>query len=525
MKNMITGIRLNLLWLALASPWLLGAELRPEKTLPFWDLARLDAWNNLELVQTRPQFRPEATYTDPVFPEASMIFPSVWRDPAGGGWRMIYSLKWSPFTLLAATSEDGVHWRPLDMPDLIPAGGKLAPHHVFTFPHGQGGGVYHDPAATDGFPFKIFGRQDSGGVFPRALADPRHRWHAVAKAEGQKRYMSEAVTLGSRDGLRWEILPDGDWACEDWTPEPPVYAFFREADRTHVIITRPGWGDRRIAQRETRDFRAWSEPELLLQPDALDVAGPVGFYGMPVLRSGPGYVGVLWTFRNSSSAPVNSFNQFFGDFDSELAFSLDGRSFQRGNRQPFIPLNPIPQHGCAQIRASSLVAAGDEIRIYSEAHRGAHGREGRVQKASAGPTSAVLLHTLRRDGFMHLRSRGDFARVQTKPLLLQGAILALNALAAFGEVRFQVTNMKSEPLPGLSFDDCVPLQYSDALRHELRWKNTSLADHVGKVVRLELSFRQANIFALYGRWHFIDAQDLWLIEDGKSVPARRFDND
>lgn len=124
---------------------------------------------------------------------------------------------------------------------------------------------------------------------------------------------------------------------------------------------------------------------------------------------------------------------------------------------------------------------------------------------------------------MHVRSRGDFARLQTKPILLRDATVALNAIASYGEVRFQVTNVKSEPLPGLAYADCIPLRQADALRHELRWKQASLAEHVGRVVRLEISFRQANLFALHGRWHFIDAQDLWMIEDGKPVAAKRFD--
>lgn len=494
-----------------------------EKTLPFWDLARWDAWNNTELVQTTAEAVEAGTYTDPNFPDASMVFPSVWRDAASGQWRMIYSIKWSPFTIMAAQSEDGIAWKPLPVPDAQPEGGKLAPHHVFTFTHGQGSGVYHDPVAADGFPFKMFGRQDPDAVLEQALADPKHRWHDIAKREGKKRYMSMAATLVSKDGMHWQLQKDGDWATDDWSPEPPVFCFFRESDRTHVLTARLGWGDRRLALRETRDFTKWTEPTLHLQPDALDVDGPVGFYGMPVIRSGPGYVGVLWTFRNSSSVPVNSYNQFFGDFDSQLTFSYDGHHFIRGQRKPFIALNPIPQHGCAQIRPSSLVATDTEVRIYSESHKGAHGRERAAKNATKEPTSAVLLHTLRKDGFMHLRSRGDFARIQSKPMLLKSAQLALNAAADFGEVRFQVTDVKSVPQPGLTFEDCVPMRNANSLHHALTWKNATLEPLVGKVVRLEIEFRQANLFALYGDWHFIDAQDLWLIEDGKAVPSKRFD--
>ena len=500
------------------------SSLAAEHTLPFWDLARLDAWNNIELVQTVPEAVPAGTYTDPMFADASMVFPSVWRDEASGLWRMIYSIKWSPFTIMAAQSDDGVAWRPLPVPDAQPQGGKLAPHHVFTFVHGQGGGVYRDPVAADGFPFKIFGRQDPDAVYEQALSDPKHPWHDIASREGKKRYMSMAATLVSKDGLHWQVKAGGDWACDDWAPEPPVFAFFRESDRTHVMTARPGWGDRRVVLRETRNFAQWTDPALHLQPDALDVDGPLGFYGMNVVPSAPGYVGVLWTFRNSSSVPVNSFNQFFGDFDSQLAFSYDGHLFTRGQRKAFIPPNPIPQHGCAQIRASSLVVLGDEVRIYSEAHKGAHGRERAAKNATKEPTSAVLLHRLRRDGFMHLRSRGDFARIQTKPMLLKSPELALNIAAAFGEARFQITDVKSQPFEGLGFEDCVPLRNGSSSRHVMKWKKASLDSLVGKVVRLEVEFRQANLFAIYGGWHFIDAQDLWLIEDGKPAPAKRFDN-
>ena len=36
------------------------------------------------------------------------------------------------------------------------------------------------------------------------------------------------------------------------------------------MTVRPGWGDRRQCIQSTIDFRTWSGPESLLQPDALD---------------------------------------------------------------------------------------------------------------------------------------------------------------------------------------------------------------------------------------------------------------
>ncbi|MBL9130659.1 MAG: hypothetical protein JNG86_05635 [Verrucomicrobiaceae bacterium] len=89
---------------------------------------------------------------------------------------------------------------------------------------------------------------------------------------------------------------------------------------------------------------------------------------------------------------------------------------------------------------------------------------------------------------------------------------------------FQNTDVKSVPQPGLTFEDCVPMRNANSLHQALTWKNATLEPLVGNVVRLEIEFRQANLFALYGDWHFINAQDLWLIEDGKPAPMKRFDN-
>jgi hypothetical protein len=58
--------------------------LAAEKALPFWDLARWDAWSNGELVQATPQAVAAGAYTDPSSPYASVVLPSAWRDAASG---------------------------------------------------------------------------------------------------------------------------------------------------------------------------------------------------------------------------------------------------------------------------------------------------------------------------------------------------------------------------------------------------------------------------------------------------------
>ena len=514
----LTGLLIGLSSVAAESPP------APRKVL-FLDLWKLDYWDNVELVQGAPKWIPEGTYNDPVIGKAGVYFPTVWRE--GDEWRMIYSVKWGPFTMMAARSDDGIRWEPLAVPDTRPPGEKIAPHHVFTIPSGAGGGAYHDPLATDGFRFRIFGRQHGEVVYERALKDPDHQWHDLARREGEKRYFSEGVTVGSRDGLHWELKTGGkwNWGQYDWHPEPPVFAFWNAARREHTMLVRPGWGDRRQCIRASTDLTKWSDPELLFQPDPLDTDGPVGMYGLPVhpVGNGAGYVGLLWIFHNSSSVPVNSFNQFFGTMDAQLVYSYDGDRFFRGPRTPFMKLNPMPEPGCTQIRVGSIVETEEAIHIYSEGHRAEHGRERSEQRARDHPLGSLILHTLRKDGWMYLKSRGDFARFQTKPFTLFTPEIKLNAVADYGEVRFQLTDEKSQPIPGFEFENCLPLRGRSSLGFPLRWKQARLDSVTNQVLRLEVRFRNANLYSLEMAHHFLDAHDQWLLKDGKPIPAKLFD--
>lgn len=490
----------------------------------FLDLWKLDRWDNVELRQGNPEWIRECEYRDPSFPRSGVNFPSVWIDEKSGKWRLIHSTKWSPFTMMIAESDDGVTWEPLNI-----GSEEVAPNHLLTVPSGSGGAIYHDPQATDGNRFRIFGRQRGAPVIERALADPNHRRHRAAKEGDEKRYIDEGITLVSRDGIDWEVKTGGhwNWHADDWFPEPPVFAFWNEAKSHHVMVARPGWGDRRQCLRTSPDLKNWSDPELQFQPDPLDTDGPIGMYGMPVhpVGNGAGYIGLLWVFHNSSSEPVGSFNQFFGTMDAHLTYSYDGVRFFRGKREPFLERNPFPEIGCTQVRPCSIVETEESIHIYSESNRGAHGRERSEQQATEEPLGSLMLHRLRKDGWMYLASQGDWAHFQTKPFALFSPEIRINAVASFGEVRFQITDEKSEPIPGFSFDDCISLRGDDSLDFALAWKAGANWDRVlDTPIRLEVKFRQANIYSIDMEHHFLDAHDQWLLKDGKPLPEKpRFD--
>ena len=491
------------------------------KTWAFWDLWHLDRLTNLELAQGRPQWQPDGTFVDPLM-YGHNSWPTVYRDEKSGRWRMLYSISWKPYQLMLAESDDGIRWRPCPQAEVQPPGQKLAPHHLFTLEDGSAGGVYLDPQAGDGLPFKVFAHESGEPVLKRALADPRHRWHKIAAKEGQKRYMHDELTVVSRDGLHWEARHDMNWGLPDWHPEPPIFGFYDAQRRRHAMTVRPGWGDRRVCLQTTADFRDWSGPELLFQPDALDVA-LIQHYGMPVFRAAGAYVGLLWIFHCSDFGPVRSFNQFQGPIDVQLAYSFDGRHFFRGKREAFIPLNPAGEHGCAGIQSSSLVETDDEIRIYSGAGKVPHGMSRLTKNGRQRELFATTLHTLRKDGFMFLQSQGDWGEFLSKPLTLLDDKLTVNAQAKFGEIRYQLTDLESRPVEGFSFDDCLPLQEADALAQPLAWRTGNLRDVLNKVVRLEVQLRNAQLFAFHGNFHFLDAQDRALLDDGQPIDTTLFD--
>jgi len=481
----------------------------------FWDLWHLDRRENVAHCQGEPQWQPEATFAPGDF-DGLACWPTVYRDHGTDRWRMFYSTRWKPYSLHVAESEDGRNWQPLPV-DAKPAGGQKAENHIFTLPHGSGGAVYLDPLAKDGFPFKVFAHQQGEPVYERALKDPGHRWHEIARRSGAaKRYMSEELTCVSRDGLHWEARLDRNWGFADWHPEPPIFGFYNRHRGRHMMTVRPGWGDRRVCLQSTADFEKWSGPELLLQPDPLDEE-LIELYGMPVFPYGGGYVGLLWIFHCPTSEPTRSFNRFVGPLDCQLSFSSDGVRFFRGFRRPFIARNEDGEYGGGAIQPCALVETEEELRIYSASSKLHHGK--RRSAARDGHTSigAILLHTLRKDGFVSLRSEGAEARLVTKPLAVFGGTLRLNAKAPVGRVEYRLLDVESRPLAGFTFEECRPLEGDDQLAFPLQWKTQSLDTLAATPVRLELRFRHAELFALRGEFHFLDAQDMWMLRDGQEI--------
>lgn len=492
-----------------------GSWFDPTHTWHFFDLWHFDQIQKLSLRQGQAAWQRDATFTDP--PIGNLAgWPTVYRDEHSGRWRMLYSADWKPYRLMMAESDDGRQWRPLPQPDIQPDGEKVAPHHVYTLLGGSGGGVYLDPIASDGFPFKVFVHRQGEPAYERAIADPQHRWHEVAKRGGVKRYINDEFTLVSRDGVHWERRFDMAWSLPDWHPEPPIFAFYNRFTRQHAMTVRPGWGDRRQCLQTTEDFKQWSGPQLLLQPDWGDEE-LLELYGMPVFPYGHGYVGLLWIFHCESAEPTRGFNRFTGPLDCQLAFSHDGIRFARGAREPLIALGDPGEAIGGAVEPSCLIETDDEIRIYSSASKVHHGRSAQARRQGVKDVASITLHTLRKDGLTFLETQGGYGRFISKPLTSLLPKLTINASAPHGELQFQITDLESRPVEGFTFEESVALSSDDSFDFDVRWNGSRLEDLTGKIVRLETRMRHARLFAIRGHFHFIDAQDRSLLQDGRPI--------
>jgi hypothetical protein len=503
------------------SPENTGARENTWLPLDWWHVEHQD---NVELRQGRPEWVPEATYEDPTFDYLG-FWPCVWQDAASRQWRMLYFATGIPLTLMGAESDNGIHWRPMNRPDIKVAGEKYAPNHLFTLPAANGGPMYLDPVAADGKRFKFYSVQRGGAAADRARHDPNSYFHEIVTGEGVKSYLADNVMVTSADGFHWQLEPDVRWGGPPWHPDPPVNCYYNRHRGEHVMMTRPGWGDRRIAGQTSPDARNWSNLELLMQPDPLDPP-QTQFYGMRVVPYGDYYLGLLWTAHFRSSERLERFNQLWGPIDCQLAYSYDGMNFQRGSREPLIPLNELGQPGGGVVYPTTVLEHDGQLRIYSGASRDLHHQYVKSQFVRKGtqPPTAIIMHTLRKDGFMYLTSQGNWASLNTKPLALFSPELRLNVLAPYGELAFQVTDLLSKPIAGYTFEDCVPLKEVDALDAPLRFRDKrDLRDLMNQPIRLQMKFRAARIHAMRGQFHWLDALDVALLKDGKPIDREFFD--
>ncbi|MHB9134348.1 MAG: hypothetical protein ACYDBB_25025 [Armatimonadota bacterium] len=409
------------------------------------------------------------------------LFGTALPDPAGG-YRLYYA-DWSPGTkmhakLMLATSADGFRWEKPELGAVEWQGS--ARNNIVLAPdmHTDSPSVIYDPDDA-AFPYKLLVYQ----------ADDLKQWWGPGWG---------LYTYQSPDGLHWERMAPG--------------LSLRAGDRTNLMATKEDGkfvaytrhtemavhtGGRAVYRTESDDFRAWSEPALVLAPDLVDEPD-VEFYGMPVFQRHGWYIGLLEYWNGATDI-----------LETHLAVSRDGKSWLRPQqRVPFIGAAYPWNKAWTTCASNGPLLINEQMVFYFGGRWTSHHFDSAQQHGAIGYASLPL------DRFCALEATNG-GRVDTVPLTWPGGDLALNAdtresfvshpMYCNGEIAVEVLDAEGNPLPEWSGDQRASFRGNThcrcAIHHQLvRWPGDRSLDGLkGKTIRLRFHLTHARLFTVEAR--------------------------
>jgi hypothetical protein len=460
----------------------------------FFDDWQLISHTNMKRCFGTPLYIPQATLEDGLT-EGTWNFPCVAYDSKKDKYIALYGgaatlplhhklkipkgvdqkLKPRTQVLCYAECSDGINW---DKPDLSSKanfeGPVFAKNQVFGLKQGlDGAPVTYDPFDKN--------------------QEKRFKYLINFRRDNHKNIRA---LVTSPDGISWKI---SQYFEKQTGTDTPTSVFYNPKKNLYTFNVRKYAGDRRIFFFNTKDWRNFTEPELVMHPDSLDPP-LVGFYGMPVFYYENLFIGLLWKIYCDPT--TNSLAN--GPIDCELVYSYDGNHFNRTNHKPFIKRNPLGEHGGGCIYTGAmLVDPENTIRFYSGGSKAEHFQNQELIDA------ALMLHTLRLDGFVYISTVAGKGSIRTRPLYINGNDLRINARSPFGEVRVQIIDENGYVLPGFSFSECHPLT-GDELFWTPAWKDGKTFGDAKSHKRrqIELAVTTGELYAIRGDFEIMTS--LWL---------------
>lgn len=407
-----------------------------------------------------------------------------------------------------ATSRDGVHW---DKPVL----------GVIEFEGNRQNNIVHRATCM---------MHDPAPIIDPAEPDPACRFKAIwwggrkdASAEGGWR-LGHCVGF-SPDGIHWTEHPDNPvWPADGEVAVPS--GLERTTGRHVMYCSADGYGMRVVARAESDDFMTWDlPPKLVFRSDKEDPPG-TEMAGLCTVDYEGTHIGMLWVIQNLQVPPFtrqewqdvvdrNLRQGYFGPpiqmnavrcriMHTELVTSQDGLSWERLRRGPLMPLGPEGSWDeCISLAGRPFIAR-DRVWIY-------YTGQGRVTRSPGCTTSERIgqwdvdtgLATLRLDGFASLEPEVLDGEVLSKPFLLDGTDLQINADASAGSLRAEILDEQGRPLEGFG-GQAFQIITGDQLRARMRWVDHSNVSALrGRMIRVRLRLHEASLYSISVR----DGQD------------------
>jgi hypothetical protein len=299
------------------------------------------------------------------------------------------------------------------------------------------------------------------------LAYQPHKEHLEVRSRrgpgGLKAYTSP-------DGIHWKRLRDEPVVPEEWGKyfDSQNYAFWSDSEQAYVCYFRRFIkGYRGIARTTSKDFIKWTpfvEMQANLPNEHLYTPCTQPYYRAPHI-----YIALPTRFmaKRGSATDILMMSTRGGDrFDREFtqSFIRPGIGAQGwANRANYAA---IGIHQTSPIEMSLFLTGG---RRYS----------------------------MRIDGFVSINAPLETSEFITRPLKFTGSTLEINySTSAAGQVRVEIQDANSKPVPGFALEDCEPI-YGDHIARTVRWKgNPDLAKLAGQNVRIRFEMSDADLYSL-----------------------------
>ena len=187
----------------------------------------------------------------------------------------------------------------------------------------------------------------------------------------------------------------------------------------------------------------------------------------------------------------------------ELASSRNLLDWQRvAGRAPFLDLSPVSQgetYDTGQILITNRpVQRNNELWFYYLGFRYRFLPIEDVLKRRYLDSSALCLARLRMDGFVSLKGGVEWGSVLTRPLVVSGDSLRINADSWRGRVLTELIDAASgQPIAGFTKDDCIPA-IIDSIDERVQWRGGhALTELAGQTVRLRFHLWQAELYSYW----------------------------
>ncbi|HNZ38551.1 MAG TPA: hypothetical protein PKN69_03375 [Candidatus Latescibacteria bacterium] len=357
---------------------------------------------------------------------------------------------------------------------------------------------------------EALGSKENNIVIPSSYHDGMDHWESMLKdpldSNPARRYkalgwssydwdgpLSGIYTATSPDGLNWEHTPEPVFRFHprpgrnDLGPVGDAQGLMIDTlKKRYVAFLRTGIS-RSLSISE--DFVRWTAPRPFLQSlnEEETLYNNVGFvYGNQ-------YLGFLTHFDRNAYHQTQTL---------QLLTSRDGETWMRPFADPLIPTSDVGEWDRFQILLTGAppIAVGDQLFIYYRGTARRHNKvkgefEPRIDSDQDRRTMSIGLATLRLDGFASIAASYDGGYITTRPMVLGGDLLSVNAVSDYGEVRVEILDEKGETIPGYSAQDCIPVSV-DRVEAEVAFRDRrSLSEISGRTVKLRFHLKNARLYS------------------------------